>query len=574
MATVNQPCICTREDVRRALDVKQSSYTNSKVDRAICAATDAVEGLTQRKFYPLDTTRKWDWPNFQYSYPWKLWLDSYELAAPPTLITTGSLLPVPIVIPINNVILHPVNEGPPFTRIELRRDLNSAFGYNTTPQLDIAITGTYGYWMKTRPAGTLAASVAPGDLTITVGDGDSVGVGDVAIIDSERMIVTDSQFIDTTISYSGLSSASAKDNIVMVADGTKFTTGEVVQVDSEWFLILSINGNSLVVKRAWDGSILSEHGGGTLYARRKLSVIRGALGTTAASHSNGAAIVVNDVPALAKELGIAEALVWLTQEPNAYGGASAPQKAVTVGRGGFNVSEPPAGAGLPDLRDRVMNNKITRKARTRVILWAIHGSFSWNGGFNYGPICSLFRYGRHLCFCGTTVQSRSISLLSMRGPGTMADLDVSVDLSGPIITGMAEVEVDRFRGHLTEVLGDMGVNMIVNYLETQYMYLGHHGGTPKFNPVPANAGWLQSNIHTERQMDDVVHIVDDPVIYGDWIEGISSWNLVVWPHKRNPPPRRFPGYHAFRKITASLNAIASPVAYRELPVYIKMMNGV
>jgi hypothetical protein len=153
------------------------------------------------------------------------------------------------------------------------------------------------------------------------------------------------------------------------------------------------------------------------------------------------------------------------------------------------------------------------------------------------------------------------------------DIEVKVDLSGPVSTGMAAAEAERFARHVEEALGDIGVNLIRNYLETQYMYLGHHGGTPEFNPVPANAGFLQSRIHTERQVHDALMIVDDPVTYGAWIEGIDAMNLVVWPHRRNPPPRRFTGYHAFRKINASLNAMAVPVAYRELPVYIRMMNG-
>lgn len=153
------------------------------------------------------------------------------------------------------------------------------------------------------------------------------------------------------------------------------------------------------------------------------------------------------------------------------------------------------------------------------------------------------------------------------------DLEVNVDISGPVVNGMAEAAVHRYKEHVQNVIGDTGVTMIRAYLETQYMYLGHHGGTPEFNPVPANAGFLQASIHTERAVSDAVLITDDPVTYGAWIEGTDALNMVVWPHHRNPPPRRFPGYHAFRKITASLNAMATPIAYRELPLYIRMMNG-
>jgi hypothetical protein len=364
---VDQPCYCTREQVRRALDVKLASYANEQIDRAICSAADAVEGLAQRKFYPQDKTVKFDWPNFQYAYPWRVWLDNNELAAPATLVTTGSLLAVPIVIPQTAIIYQPVNDGPPFNRIELRRDMNYGFGNNTTPQLDIAITGTFGYWTKTRAAGNATANISNVDSSISVSDGISIGVGDVVIADSERMLVIDANFGDTGIAFSGLQTASANDNIVMVADGTKFTTGEVLQVDAEWILIVQIMGNTMMVKRGWSGSVLAAHTGGTLWARRTLAVLRGQLGTTAAVHNSGVALAITEVPSLVRQVAVAEAEVWLTQEPSAYGGSANPQKTSIVNRGGFAVSESIIGAGLPDLRQRLCNSRLTRKIRTRVI---------------------------------------------------------------------------------------------------------------------------------------------------------------------------------------------------------------
>lgn len=151
-------------------------------------------------------------------------------------------------------------------------------------------------------------------------------------------------------------------------------------------------------------------------------------------------------------------------------------------------------------------------------------------------------------------------------------IDGSVDATGPVFDGMAEAEVERYARHLEEVLGDLGVSMIRAYLPTQYMYLGHHGGTPETNPVPDNAGYLAASVHA-IDISDAVMIVDDPVIYGPWIEGVSNGNLIIWPHRRNPPPRRFPGYHTFRKISESLDAMATPIAFRELPPYLAAMNG-
>lgn len=364
MATIYRPCYCTREEVRRALELKMAAYDNVRIDRAILAAAEAVEGLTQRRFYTEISTRKFDWPNFQYTYPWKLYLDQNELATnDTTLITvqTGSLLAVPVTIAGTDYILHPVNDGPPYTRLELRRDRSAAFGSNPTPQLDIAITGPFGYWMKTYSGGVLDGQVAVIDTSLKVHDSSLFDVGDVLGCGTEKMIVQDSAFVDTAVIFSGLSEAKANDRVVSVADSSLFHVGEVLQADSEWLLIENIlAANRLVVRRGWDGSLLEAHTGGTLYARRQFTVLRAALGTTAAIYADNTALTVAEVPALVKELAIAEAVVWLTQEHGAYGGASA--QSAGAGR------EPVAGPGLPDIRDRVCNSRFTRKIRMRVVL--------------------------------------------------------------------------------------------------------------------------------------------------------------------------------------------------------------
>ncbi len=347
MATVFRPCYCTREEVRRASEFKYAAYANERIDRAILSAADAVEGLTQRRFYPEDRTVKKDWPNFQYAYPWRVWLDKDELAAQPTQVVTGSLNPVPTVIPSTDYIAHPINTGPPFRSIELRRDKSSSFGAGSSPQLDIGITGTFGYWTKTRIAGALAADMTTTtQTTASISNSALVGVGDILICGTERMIVQDAQFVNTAAAFSGLSSASAADKIVSVVDGTQFGVGEVLLVDSEWVLIEAITGNNLIVRRAWDASVLAVHTSGTLWARRLLTVLRGQLGTISATHTTGAVLSVSEVPGLIRELAIAEAEVFLAQETGGYGEAT-----------------PKAGPGLPDIRQTVINSVYTRKAR-------------------------------------------------------------------------------------------------------------------------------------------------------------------------------------------------------------------
>src|SRR5258708_18397047 len=101
-------------------------------------------------------TRYFDWPNFQYAYPWRVWFDQWELAAIPTAVTTGGQS-----IPLSAINFEPVNSGPPYTYMELQRNLSYSFGVGPTPQRDIAITGPWGFSLDTEPAGQPPPPVPP-----------------------------------------------------------------------------------------------------------------------------------------------------------------------------------------------------------------------------------------------------------------------------------------------------------------------------------------------------------------------------------------------------------------------------
>lgn len=353
---VSIPCLATREDVKRATDIKDTARNNWQIDRAIQSATENIEdkGHLHRKFYPVDATYYFDWPNFDYAYPWRLWLDQHNLAATATAVTTGGQP-----IPLSACNFEPINGGPPYTYLELRRDLNYSFGAGPTPQRDIAITGTWGYWMHTDPAGSLAAAISSTTATsVQVSDGSLVGVGQLLIVDSERILIADRSTLDTgQTNLSGATTASMSDVAVGVTDGTQLHIDEVIQIDSERMLVADITGNTATVKRAWDGTVLATHSAGThIYAFRNLTVVRGMNGTAAAVHNNGAAVVTWRIPSLLRDLAIAEASVRVTQE---VGGYSDPE-----GEGASAVKA--LGAALPDLWDEA-ETRFGRKARIRAI---------------------------------------------------------------------------------------------------------------------------------------------------------------------------------------------------------------
>lgn len=353
---ITRATYCTREEVKQALDIKLTTRSDLLIDMAIEAASDSVDGLLHRVFYPTVATRYVDWPNFDYAYPSRVWLNDKELAdvtANVPVVTTGGTA-----IPASQIFWEPVNYGPPFTYLELNRSTNAAFGVGPTPQRDISITGTFGYWTKTAPAGALAAAMTDTTGTVaTVTNGSAAGVGDNILLGSERMLVVDKAMATTgQTQQSGLTTKSAADVTLGVTDGSKFFMYETLLLDSERVFVVDIAGNQLTVKRAWDGSTLAEHTSATIYALRQWTVTRGDLGTTAATHLIAAAIGRAVVPGLVRQLTQAEAEVAVVMGPAAYASV----------QGSGPGAQPRVGDGVPDVRDRCYA-RYGRKARQRAI---------------------------------------------------------------------------------------------------------------------------------------------------------------------------------------------------------------
>lgn len=357
---VTTPCLCRREDVKRTLDVMETARHNWQIDRAIQSAARNIEAHMHLIFHPTDATRYFDWPNFDYAYPWRLYFDQHFLAATPTGVTSGTAggtLPGQS-IPLSACNFEPVNSGPPYRWLELRRDLNYSFGVGPTPQRDVGITGTYGYWLQTDPGGIIPAGINSSAATAVVSDGSVVGVGDLLIVDAERLLVSDRSSNDSgQTNLTGLTTASQADAVGTVTDGTQLHVDEVMQIDGERMLIVDITGNQVTVKRAWDGTVLAAHSAGThIYTFRTLTLLRGQLGTAAATHASNATVGVWRVPSLLRDLAVAESANRVLQET---GGYRDPQ-----GEGAAAMAH--LGSALADLWDEA-ETLYGRKNRKRVI---------------------------------------------------------------------------------------------------------------------------------------------------------------------------------------------------------------
>lgn len=349
------PAYCTREDIKSATDVQQTASYNNHIDSAIQASVDDVRGLCHRRFHNIDETKSWDWPNYQYAYPWRIWFDEAELADTTVnvpVVTSGGQA-----IPNSAILWGNPRSSPPYTYIELNRSLNYVFGVGDTPQRDVSIAGTYGYWTKSRPAGLLAAAMSDTtSTTITVTNAAAVGVGDTLTVDTERLLVSERAFVTTgqTQSGGGCTTAQMNDNQLTVGSGTALNMGETIQLDAEVMYIQSITGNIATVTRNYDGSALATHSNATVFANRLLTVVRGSFGTTAATHLINAPLTALLVPGDVKELAIAYSLVYLAQKISAYA------RAMSEG------STAIPGQGISWLENKVYS-AYGRKARQRVV---------------------------------------------------------------------------------------------------------------------------------------------------------------------------------------------------------------
>jgi hypothetical protein len=312
----------SREAVMSALDVKASAYTAGDVDRAILSGSSNVEALCHRRFYPLLTTKYWEYPNPQEQAS-RLYFDDNEFITVTSFTSGGS------VVPPAGYYLEPANSGPPYSWLEINRGSNYALTAGPlTAQRSLALTGLAGYDLNEEPSGTLTAAVVSASATTVQVSGATPGVGSLLRVDTERMQVTEKSFV--TSAQTGSLTANLNANTLTVADGTAFTLRETLLIDAERLLVVDIAGNNLIVKRAQGGSVLAAHTTATVFYARQLTVQRGALGTTAATHLISAPVVRHVYPYLVEELAMAYAISRLLGESAGY--------AREIGQGGSERS--------------------------------------------------------------------------------------------------------------------------------------------------------------------------------------------------------------------------------------------
>lgn len=125
------------------------------------------------------------------------------------------------------------------------------------------------------------------------------------------------------------------------------------------------------------------------------------------------------------------------------------------------------------------------------------------------------------------------------------DVDVKIEVDGLILE-------DKYRQILDEAIDQMLLE-ISDEGEKQLHTIMH-------SSFRNATGYFESKITTMVRDKEV--IIDDPVIYGPWLEGVGSRN------KKS----RFKGYNMFRRATQQLERTAEGIAERVLSKYVERMN--
>lgn len=346
----------SRQKMARTLDYQEVARNNAMIDRALAQATANSEAFLHRGFFPWIGTRRFDWPDYQDNPRYyRLRLNGDELISLTAASAGGSTLTPGL------LQLYP-DAGPPYDVIETLVSGSQVYQSGNSWQDALLFTGKWGYQDTTRTVGTLGSSITNSATTLTLNASSELGVGDVIQVDSEYMVITGLTNVTTGQTLQTPLTASAAGTAVAVTTGSSFNVDEIITLDAEQMLVQDIAGNTLIVKRAFNGTVLAAHTGSTIYAPRSFTVTRNACvavdqPTTAVSHTSGANIKLHIVPSSVQALTLAEAS-WL------YTGHA----------GGWNIANNtsrnvPSIEGLQVLQDlrQTARTAVGRKNRQRAV---------------------------------------------------------------------------------------------------------------------------------------------------------------------------------------------------------------
>lgn len=126
------------------------------------------------------------------------------------------------------------------------------------------------------------------------------------------------------------------------------------------------------------------------------------------------------------------------------------------------------------------------------------------------------------------------------------DLEIDFSLHGPMLAGHPTAVLNDFVTEATWEVGGQGLANVHRVLDISIKH-----------PTP----YYETQIMMERAANDVV-VHDRGIIYGPWLEGVSSRNRTT----------RFKGYAAFRKATQQLRGQVPQLLDATLRRYLRRLR--
>lgn len=336
-----------RGQITDSLEANTSVRSNRLIDRRSLSASRFVEGLCKRRFYPARIVIKDDYPNYSYADTWRYWLEGNELVSVESVVSGGVTLdPADYFLSREDGL-----QEPPYDSLQLRLGSGASFSAGDSFQQALVITGKGG-WNDTSTAlagGSLGGNINDSATSLVINPSSgrfTVDAGSLILIGSEYMSITGERMMSAVSGQTlGSNVDDAKsETTIPVTSGAAFAVDEVINIGAELMRINVIAGNNLIVERAYWGTVLEAHtSGAQIYASRTFQVERGAIGSTAASHTAADAVYDHEFPEGINELTIAEAVVMLEQNSAGY--------AAEMGSGATGRETPRT--GLDDLRQSV-----------------------------------------------------------------------------------------------------------------------------------------------------------------------------------------------------------------------------
>lgn len=305
-------------------EVDVASKHTHAIDLAIEAESEALQAAPLRRIHPIENqVVKYDWPAKDKSRSNRLWFDGVDIIEIQAMSING------VDLAAENYVLHPVNAGPPYRWLEIKDTSPTFLTSGADRQNAIELTATTGYDASMVFAGYLCSELEASVDDLAVINSCNIGVGSLLKIGEEWLTVRNRFWLESMDMTTAPIDRLSNHVQIEVASFGDYMPGEHIRIGQEVMRVESfdMDRGAMIVDRSVKGSVLAEHDPSTVVYRKNLYQLeRGALDSVTSEHLDKSVVEVWKVPALIRQLVVAESLVNLNKSvtgfPIDFGGSS------------------------------------------------------------------------------------------------------------------------------------------------------------------------------------------------------------------------------------------------------------